>query len=738
MLIEAENKLTTADFHVVDTTHKNLLSGSTAITLGLITLPARQLNSVEKKLNESEKFNSKQIPTRLRPLIESYKNTLFSNKIGKMKNYQVQLHINKNIPPVAQRERRIPFALRERVKQELEKLEKQGIVEDVTCEPTPWLSPLVIVPKGKSSIRVCLDMRNANVAIERTRYQTPTVDDLIVKLSNAKVFSKLDLRSAFHQLELTPESRYITAFQSEDRIRRFTRLIFGANSAAEELQHAIRTLLAGIEGAINIADDILVFGENAEAHDKAFKKVLQRLAEKGLTLNLEKCLFHKESLEYFGFIFSKEGVKPSPTKMAALKNVDRPRDVKAVRSFLGLTNYLKRFIDDYSSITYPLRCLTKENSDFVWTEDCEKCFQKLKNCLTDESCIAYFNEKHPTFLYCDASPVGISAILLQRSPNGESKVVSYASRSLTETEQRYSQIERECLAVVYACERHRLYLLGRNFTIYTDQKALVKIFSNPQSTVPLRIERMTLRISGYDFELKFVKGTENISDYTSRHPHIREVTTDDTENYVNLVTMSAVPNALSLEDIKTETMRDPVLKILVQIISENHWYKLKDPDKYEIFNDFPKISELRFYEKIKNELTVNTERNIILKGNRIVVPKPYQNIVVKLAHQGHIGIQKTKALLRSKVFFVGMDKLVEKEITNCLPCQATGKPKPQSPITSSVLPSTVWHTVNVDFLGPLPNGTYVFVVIDQRSRYEYVSKKSHTMPRTYIFRIWKP
>ena len=312
----------------------------------------------------------------------------------------------------------------------------------------------------------------------------------------------------------------------------------------------------------------------------------------------------------------------------------------------------------------------------MWTDDCEKCFQKLKNCLTDESCIAYFNEKHPTFLYCDASPVGISAILLQRSPNGESKVVSYASRSLTETEQRYSQIERECLAVVYACERHRLYLLGRNFTIYTDQKALVKIFSNPQSTVPLRIERMTLRISGYDFELKFVKGTENISDYTSRHPHIREVKTDDTENYVNLVTTSAVPNALSLENIKTETMRDPVLKILVQIISENHWYKLKDPDKYEIFNDFPKISELRFYEKIKNELTVNTERNIILKGNRIVVPKPYQNIVVKLAHQGHIGIQKTKALLRSKVFFVGMDKLVEKEITNCLPCQATGKPKP--------------------------------------------------------------
>ena len=270
-----------------------------------------------------------------------------------MKNYQRKLHINKDVRPVAQRERRIPFALRERVKIELDKLEKAGIIEDVTSEPTPWLNPLVIVPKGEQSIRICLDMRNANTAIERTRYPTPTVEDLMVKLRKAKKFSKLDLKAAFHQLELEPESRYITAFQSEDKIKRYTRLNFGTNSAAEELQNAIRKLLAGIDGATSIADYILIFGEDTTTHDVVLEKVFQRLSENGLTLNLEKCIFDKDNLEFFGLVFSKDGVKPSEKKIKALKTVSRPEDVKAVRSFLRLANYLKRFIPDYSSITYP-------------------------------------------------------------------------------------------------------------------------------------------------------------------------------------------------------------------------------------------------------------------------------------------------------------------------------------------------------------------------------------------------
>ena len=188
------------------------------------------------KTNSKQSDDSK-IPKRLEKLITSYWQTLFTGEIGKLKDTKIKLHINDKIPPVAQAERRIPFALRKKVQKEIEHLEQQDIIEDITSEATPWLSQLVIVPKSDGGIRLCIDMRNANTAIERTCFPTPTVDDLMFKLKGAKYFTKLDLNSAFHQLELHEDSRYITAFQTEDRIKRFKRLIFALNIASEQLQH---------------------------------------------------------------------------------------------------------------------------------------------------------------------------------------------------------------------------------------------------------------------------------------------------------------------------------------------------------------------------------------------------------------------------------------------------------------------------------------------------------------------
>ena len=199
------------------------------------------------------------IPKHLKKLIQTHRQSLFTGKIGKLKDTKIKLHINESVPPVAQAKRCIPFSLQEPVRAEIKNLEKQDIAEDVTSETTPWLSQLVIVPKPSNKIQLCIDMRNANTAIERARFPTPTVDDLIFRLKNAQYFTKLDLNAAFHQLELDERSRYITAFQTEDRKKRFKRLIFGLNSASEQLQHHLQTLLADISGVINIADDILVF-----------------------------------------------------------------------------------------------------------------------------------------------------------------------------------------------------------------------------------------------------------------------------------------------------------------------------------------------------------------------------------------------------------------------------------------------------------------------------------------------
>ena len=761
VLIETENKLLSTTFYVVNTSHKNLLSGTSAIALGIIAINVQNVETVmtstnnkESTVNKESIFNKKSIfnketkfnkstfnkestlnnayeqfnntvPERLKTMINTFSDSLFSGKIGKLTDYEVQLKIDETVRPVAQRERRIPFALRKKVNKKLAQLEAAGIIEDVTNEATPWINPLVIVPKG-NDIRLCIDMRCANKAISRTRYPTPTVDDVLISVRGSKLFTKLDLNSAFHQLELSNDSRSITTFRSDTRIKRYKRLIFGVNSAQEELQHALREVLKDIEGVTNIADDILIYAKSENEHDSVLSKVLQRLAEKGLTLNLNKCIFSKENLNFFGYLFSSQGVKPNPQKVAEIEKTPGPENIKALRSFLGLMNYFKRFIPKYSTITHPLRNLLRNDTKWDWTRECEQAFTTLKNSLTSDTCNGYFDENKLTYLYTDASPVGISTILLQKTPGiKDDKIVSYSSRALSTPEQHYSQLEKECLAIVYACEHNRLYLYGRSFTIFNDNKAIVNLLNNPKSTVPLRIEKMTLRLQGYEFDLKYVKSEDNISDYPSRHPFQRCINDQEMEEFVDLVGIYACPNAVSLEDIKRETLKDPVLQHVANLTRNNTWYKL---DKIENYPELKGYSEqVKRYRRFATELTISTSNDLILKVNRIILPIAYQSVAVKLAHIGHLGVVKTKALLRSKVYFPGMDDAVETEVAGCMSCQAVGKAKPPPTLNITPTPTDVWDIVNVDYLGPLPNGTYVFVIVDQKSKFpdiEFVSSTS--------------
>jgi len=736
-VVETKNKLCCAKFHVIDTTHKNLLSGETALLLNILTFEKPVFNvQKESDDNGSSLAEKNSVPESLANMIDCFRETVFNNTVGKLKDYEVKLHIDKNVTPVAQRERRIPFAFREKVNKELERLERAGIIEDVTDEPTPWLNPLVIVPKPDGNIRLCVDMRCANKAIKRTRYPTPTIDDLKSKLRGATVFTKLDMRSAFHQLELSKESRYITAFQSDTRIKRFTRLLFGANSAPEELQHIVRQLLADIDGVINIADDVLIYAKDKTEHDRILLQVLERFREKELTLNLRKCQFLQSSLEFYGHIFSKDGMKPNPKKVEAIVKAPQPENQKALRSFLGLANYLKAFIPDYSTITYPLRSLLKDDSEYEWSNACEEAFKKLKNVISSDTCITYFDNRKDTFLFTDASPYGISAIVLQKSSNEkQAKIVSFSSRALTKSEMNYAQIERECLALVYGCERNRLYLLGRHFTVFNDHKALVNILNNSKSTIPLRIERLTLRLQGYQFKLKHVKSDDNISDYSSRHPYdvADESDSETTEEYVNEIAAYACPNALTLDNIRQATVTDKFCQEITKFIQNRNWYTI---EKRTDLNEETK-NELKHFRKFREELLLTDDQQIILKGKRIVLPKILQQLSINIAHVGHQGIQKTKTLLRSKVYFKNMDDLVENKIAKCLACQAVEKQTKHTTLKNTQIPDNVWDAVNIDYLGPLPSGHYLFVLIDQRSRFPLVDFTKSTNAQKAISSLTK-
>ena len=281
--------------------------------------------------------------------------------ISKIKDHAVKLYIDKSISPVAQPHRRIPFRQRKKVEDELQRQQDLDIIEEVDG-PTPWVSPIVVVPKPKNpeKIRICVDMRAPNTAIRREHHITPTVDDIVAQLHRSTAFSKLDLNHGYHQIELAPESRYITTFSTHVGLRCYKRLSFGVCSAAEIFQNAIGEILHDIPGTLNISDDILVHGVTTEQHNESLTRVFQALSDKHVTLNKEKCEFNKSSVEFFGHIFSKDGVAPDPKKVSAIKNAVAPKDRKEVASLLGLANYCSRYIPNFATVVTPLRKLTHQ------------------------------------------------------------------------------------------------------------------------------------------------------------------------------------------------------------------------------------------------------------------------------------------------------------------------------------------------------------------------------------------
>ncbi|KAK3752378.1 hypothetical protein QZH41_000375 [Actinostola sp. cb2023] len=662
--VESKDKVITTTFYVTEGNPGNLLSFNSCVNLELI-----QVSNNINRLPTSDHPNTGK-------LMQRYPE-LFEDKIGQLKDYEVKLHIDPDVKPVAQPHRRVPFHLRAKVEEEINQLLDADVIEKVEG-PTPWVSPIVVTPKPR-------------------RHRT---------------------KSGYHQLTLAPESRYITTFATHTGLYRYKRLSFGINAAAEVFQHAISQLLADIPGALNISDDVIVFGQTQNDHDETLEKTLKKFSDNHLTLNAKKCEFNKTSLEFFGFVFSDGGMKPDPKKVEDIQNLEPPTNVKELRSVLGMTGYSSRFIPDYATITAPLRELTHKNSSWNWTTTHQEAFETLKEKLQSAPALAYFDISKSTEIAVDASPVGLGAILTQKDENGHSHVIAYGSRSLTKTEQNYSQTEREALAIVWGCEHYHLYCYGKALTVFTDHKPLTSIFNNPLSKPTPRIERWSLRLQPYQPNIVYAPGPDNPADYMSRHPKKQiEVNSREekiAEEYINFVSQHAVPIAINLEEVKSATLNDHTLQRVIECIRNGSWYK-KDAQDLRLDN-----RAFNSYQMVKDELSVNAEGNLVLRGTKIVMPDSLQNRSVDIAHEGHQGMVKTKALIREKVWFPFIDTLIEDKINSCLACQSTTKRNIREPLQMSKLPDGPWLEISADLFGPLPSGQHLLVVIDDYSRFPEV------------------
>lgn len=366
---------------------------------------------------------------------------------------------------------------------------------------------------------------------------------------------------------------------------------------------------------------------------------------------------------------------------------------------MGLVNFVGKFIPDLATLTENLRILTKKNTNFVWGDEQQLAFVQLKEALSSDAALGYYAIENKTQVYADASPVGLGAVLIQFKQN-EPRVISYASKSLSETEKRYCQTEKEALALVWAVERFHFYLFGRTFELVTDHKPLEVIFS-AQSKPCARIERWVLRLQSYKFNVVYKPGKNNIADPLSRLVTSNEPSPcfdANTEHHVNAITTLAAPNALQLGEIDKWSQTDETICAVKASIQNQQWTDNALP--FKIF-----------------EMELCFSGNILLRGTRIVMPEKLRAHTIELAHEGHPGITVMKRRLRAKVWWPKIDSDAENFVKKCHGCTMVAAPAPPEPLKRKELPSQPWKHVAIDYLGPLPSGHNLLVIVDYYSRF---------------------
>jgi hypothetical protein len=479
-------------------------------------------------------------------------------------------------------------------------------------------------------------------------------------------------------------------------------LAFGGINSQDLFDAEMSKIISGIPRVLNNRDDIMVGGIDWEDHNKNLETLLQRLELHNITLRKEKCEFGRSEIEFHGHLFTKDGLKPSPNKVKAVQDCKPPKSKEELVSFVQMLAYLSRYISNFSRRCEPLRRITKSNQKFVWTQKQQTAFDDLKKASITAPVLIPFRPERDTRVICDGSPIGLGGGLFQKTEKGY-QPVHYVSRTLTDVEKRYSQIEREALAAEFTTSRLRMYFLGvKHFELVTDYKPLLPMFNKPKAKLPPRIERMVMKMQNLDFTAVYTPGNTNMTDYLSRHALPERVETGH-ENHVKAVI--EVHHAIMLETIKTATREDPVLQQVKEALITGRWNKMSP--------------ESAPYYELRAEIYM--AEGLLLRHDRIIPPETLREKIIHTAHnQGHLGITKTKAMTRKKYWFPAMNQRIENIVRDCFSCQISTNTHHKEPAKMTELPERPWDIVEMDFCGPFPNGEYALVMTDQYSRYPEV------------------
>ncbi|MCD1431043.1 DDE-type integrase/transposase/recombinase [Klebsiella pneumoniae] len=687
----------------------------------------KSLDEVKDLLSESRKNLTLEQKKKFDKLLNEYYDVFDTGHGSKGRTNVTQHKIDTgNARPIRQTARRLPLAKREEADRIVQEMAKEGVIEP---SGSPWASPVVLVKKKDGSTRFCVDYRQLNNVTKKDSYPLPRIDDTLDTLAGSRIFSTLDLKSGYWQVELAPEDKEKTAFTVGTGLWQFTVMPFGLCNAPATFERLMDTVLKGLswKTCLVYLDDIIVVGKTFEDHLRNLEEVFQRLRNSGLRLSSKKCHLFQREVQYLGHVVSSEGVAVDKKKVESVKEWPVPTDKHELRSFLGLCTYYRRFVPGFANIAKPLTRLTEEDRKYAWDDECEKAFQHLKMALTTAPILGYPQPTGKYILDTDASNVGIGSVLSQVQ-DGQERVIGYFSKTLSKPERNYCVTRRELLAVVKSMEHFYKYLYGKKFLLRTDHAALQWLlrFKNPEGQVARWIERL----QEFDFDTEHRAGNlHKNADALSRRP-----CSEDCKHCFRAEEKDAmVRRTVALQnlrwqpdDIRRDQEEDPDLKAMIKWKEDG-----RKPTWNEVAPQSPKVKSLwaqwesivlsdGLLKRVLEDTDGGEERK------QLIVPKSRRAEILREVHDGatggHLGVAKTLGKLRDRFYWVGCKADVKDWCRKCTVCAASNGPQkhPKARMRQYNVGSP-FERIAVDVAGPFPETSagnkYILVVMDYFSKW---------------------
>ena len=619
-----------------------------------------------------------------------------------------RIRIRSDVQPKRSRPKRIPETMRPKVKQQISTMEETDIIEPVK-EPPEWISPMSVTTKENGDLRICIDSRELNKAIIPFKHKMQTVEEICAKMPGAKYFAKLDLKSGFHQIPLDEESSQLCTFHTPFGLYRYKRLPFGIIDASEVFQRRMEQHFG--EFGECLVDDILIHGKTRQEHDEKLGNALQRAKEIGVTFNPDKLVVGATSIKYAGMIISAEGCKPDPEKVKAVQEMPCPKNKEELRSFLGMCSYLSRFIPNLSKKTDSLRMLTKSNIRFAWKKKHENAFKEIKKVIVSEVILQLYDVTKPITLQVDASSKGLGACLMQ-----DRKPIAFASMALSPSQTKYSQIEKECLAIKFGCKRFHHFVYGKEILVETDHKPLESIFAKSLDKSPPRIARMLMDLIKYQIQVKWIRGKDMlVADALSRI-YLDEIDESLDTKAVD-VEVYGLEAVISMSEKDTEKFKNAI----GNSAQESKLLKMITFGWPKYVKDVPK--ELHAFWNFREELT--QEDGIIFKGQRVFVPIGLRKEVLEELHEAHFGRDKTLQRARQLYFWPKMKEDIVDKVGKCEICQQNKGMNEKEPLIPHAIPDRQWQKIGVDFFS-VNNRDFLVAVDYSTSFLELMQMRSKT------------